>query len=70
MKASQKGPGADGASLEAAYRELQATFQSQRAELESQLTIATAELAEVRPALGSDIQKLLKSRQVKSRGVP
>ncbi len=48
VKASQKGPGADGASLEAACRELQATLHSQRAELGSQLAAATAELAEVR----------------------
>ncbi len=48
MRTSQKGPAADEVSLEAAYRELQATFHSQHAELESQLADAAAELAEVR----------------------
>ena len=48
VRASQKDPAADEASLKAAYRDLQAIFHSQRAELESQLAAATAELAEVR----------------------
>ncbi|CAL5228113.1 g11189 [Coccomyxa viridis] len=48
VRTSQKGPAADEVSLEAAYRELQAIFHSQHAELESQLADAAAELAEER----------------------